>query len=300
MLPLDVERLLADALKAERRPPDGLLHASSHLLAPMRHVQLELAGAPQKPRDLVGDVRLKTGTFWHSWFEQLFRGQPVMTEVKLDRWMPEGWSGTADWLFYDPDYKAFVLGDLKTIKGEGLHWIESKGAKQEHLWQLSAYYHALVAAGIPMVKGFAVFYLPMNAVSDKKLMPSVQECEVLPEWQVRGAMEHRWDVVQEYLASIVAPPLELGDYVTDLLHPIPPREQRLLWSSKQAVWEVKLVPHWSSMFCPFDDELCPCGADGTTKIGEYGLDAVYRPRKGYEEVAPSVVPSSYEINRRKK
>jgi hypothetical protein len=66
-----------------------------------------------------------------------------MQEVKLDRrWLPDGWSGTADWIFWNADLGGFVLGDLKTIKGDGITWIEKDGAKREHLWQLSAYWHA--------------------------------------------------------------------------------------------------------------------------------------------------------------
>jgi hypothetical protein len=51
--------------------------------------------------------------------------------VKLDRWMPEGWSGTADWVFWNADLGGFVLGDLETIKGDGITWIEKDGAKSE-------------------------------------------------------------------------------------------------------------------------------------------------------------------------
>jgi hypothetical protein len=28
-----------------------------------------------------------------------------------------------------PDYEAFVLGDLKTIKGDGIPWIEKDGSR---------------------------------------------------------------------------------------------------------------------------------------------------------------------------
>ena len=67
-----------------------------------------------------------------------------MAEVNLTPWMPTGWSGTADWLFWHPEYEGFVLGDLKTSKGEAIKWKERDGMSEEHLWQLSAYWHALI------------------------------------------------------------------------------------------------------------------------------------------------------------
>lgn len=66
-----------------------------------------------------------TGTMWHQWAHEslVAAGQPFMQEVRLDPWMPEGWSGTADWIFYVPERWAFKLRDMKTIKGDGLAWI---------------------------------------------------------------------------------------------------------------------------------------------------------------------------------
>jgi len=52
-----------------------------------------------------------------------------MEEVNLTAWMPEGWSGTADYVFYNAEARGFVLGDLKTIKGDGITWIERDGAR---------------------------------------------------------------------------------------------------------------------------------------------------------------------------
>jgi hypothetical protein len=90
-------------------------------------------------------VVLMTGTLWHSWANEALMGAglPVMQEVKLTQWMPDGWSGTADWVFYNADLRGFVLGDLKTIKGDGIPWIERDGAKLEHRWQWFAYWCAL-------------------------------------------------------------------------------------------------------------------------------------------------------------
>lgn len=50
-------------------------------------------------------------------------GTTFMQEVKLDRWLPTGWSGPADWAFFVAERGAFVLGDIKTIKGNGVQYI---------------------------------------------------------------------------------------------------------------------------------------------------------------------------------
>jgi hypothetical protein len=66
-----------------------------------------------------------------------------MTGTLCHGWAHEA-SGTADWVFWNADLGWFVLGDMKTIKGDGIAWIEKDGAKREHLWQLSCYWHALI------------------------------------------------------------------------------------------------------------------------------------------------------------
>lgn len=75
---------------------------------------LTAAGAPRKPERLADQIVLMTGTLWHSWAHDALvsTGLPFMQEVKLDRWLPEGWSGTADWIFWHPEHEAFVLGNV--------------------------------------------------------------------------------------------------------------------------------------------------------------------------------------------
>ncbi len=222
-------------------------------------------------------------------------GVPFMQEIKLNPWMMEGWAGTADWLFYDDEQGAFVLSDLKTIKPEGLRWIERDGAKTEHLWQLSAYFHALVDAGFPMVDGFTVLYLPMaDTTDDTVIEPMLVECAPLSRGVVEEVMYDRWDASQKYLSS-----LSRDEWVTDALAPIMDREQKTYWNAKQASWDVKLVPHWSSMFCPFENDLCDCSEQGVTKIGQYALDGTYSARNGYEDVRPTARPTEGDVRVRR-
>jgi hypothetical protein len=83
-------------------------------------------------------------------------------------------------VFWNADLRGFVLGDMKTIKGDGVAWIEKDGAKKEHIAQLSRYWHALVAMGLPMVKGFGVLYWPkdrglvVGRTRERNLTPGMQ------------------------------------------------------------------------------------------------------------------------------
>jgi hypothetical protein len=44
LLPFDLSEIVAEELAKGRRDNDGLLHASSHLVGPLRHAQLAVAG----------------------------------------------------------------------------------------------------------------------------------------------------------------------------------------------------------------------------------------------------------------
>lgn len=309
MLPLDLVGVLKEELQRDQRQPDGLLHASSDLVGSLRHSQLKLAGAPMKPTPIAQQLRLATGTMWHNRMHSAIErtGIPFMQEVKLDRWLPEGWSGTADWLFYDDQAGGWVLGDMKTAKGEGMKWVEKDGAKTEHLWQLSAYWHALVEAGLPMVRGFAILYVPMNDTFDEEVIePIVADCSPLSKDAVEGEMARRWHMCEVYLDSVeehreypMAPVLQRGDFLTDKLAAPMAREQKVVWNGKQGVFDVKLVPHWSTDFCPFETDLCDCSEQGVTKFGHYTLEGDYVPRKDYESIEPLVAPSASDYRKKR-
>lgn len=310
MLPVRLPELFAATLREQRRPPDGLLHASSDLVGPLRHAQLRAAGAPERPSALADDVVLMTGTLWHSWaHEALVRtGLPFMQEVKLGRYMPEGWTGTADWVFWNPELNGFVLGDMKTIKGDGITWIQRDGAKREHLWQLSCYWHALVAMGLPMVQGFGVLYWPKDRGGRPDGSPQavVQECEPLDEETIRCVMESRWGVTRDYLAQLPRVAIERSlspspeHYVNDLLAAETDRIQKVSWNKTAGVFDLKLVPHWSTSYCPFEPPLCECSLQGVTKLGHYDVTGEFHPRKGYEHHVPTERPAVHDIAKRRK
>lgn len=305
MNPQDIVGVLKRGLEQDRRPPDGLLHCSVDLLGPLRHSQLRLAGAPTIEDELVSSIRLRTGTMWHLYFNDLFisDGLAAMGEVRLNRWLPEGWGGTADWLFWDFDKRAFRLGDLKTTRGTGMRYIESQGVKPEHRYQLSAYYHALAAAKLPLVRAPFVCYLPMDRDPDSVVEPVLVEFEPIPKDELWTLMDDRWAQCQEYRAA-----LDWGmewedykDYINEKLVPPPEREQKLYWDKKNQQYDVKLVPDWRTKFCPFPNELCDCSEQGSTKIGHFKMNETgiqYVPRKGYENVRPLLSPTSKEFEER--
>lgn len=306
MFPVDVVEVLREGLKADRREPDGLLHASSHLIGSLRHAMLDVAGAPKIESNLVSDIRMMTGTMWHLKIEGLLRscGVRVKSEINLTKYMPQGWGGTADWLFWSDEHEAWVLGDLKTIKGEGLRWILEQGAKDEHLWQLSSYWYALRESGIPLFNGFGILYLPMNDAPREpfEIKPVLQECAVLPEDVVLGRMRERAAQVKPYIESLTREPWSSwpASFLTDELAPVQQRVQQTYWQTKTQTFDLKLVGHWSSRYCPFPLELCDCSQQGTTLIGKYDLDGNYSPRKGYENIIPIVAPTTMELNKRRK
>jgi len=223
--------------------------------------------------------------------------------------MPDMWGGTADYVFYHPEYEAFVLGDLKTTKGESLFFINRDGAKEEHIWQLSAYFHALVAMGLPMVEQVGVLYVPMNDISGKSESPapSLQEIQPYPAEIVLERQESRSTAVRE-LINAITPDMYHDNFsgLTELLAPVQERVQKLVWDKSKSVFNVVLTPHWSAAYCDWGagssstgPDLCDCSQQGVTKIGEYDLEGEYSPRNSYEGVPPSVSPTQKELNVRR-
>lgn len=294
LLPFDLGELIYEELLAQRRGNDGLLHSSSHMVGPLRHVQLDVAGAPKLPEGLIRQVPMYTGTMWHAWLNDRIKslGIPAMMEVKLTPWLPQGWGGTADLFIYNPEFQAFVLVDAKTTKGDSLKWIKKDGAKPEHVHQVSSYWHAAKKMGLPLAKEALVFYLPMTDTRDKNEIVEPLEIMVtpLPARALHAEMKSRKDAVAAYVDSLPfgydpnGPALAVETYLTEELAPVPGRTQVLKRAYKTGVDEVLLVPHWSSMFCAYPLELCDCRQGGQTKIGEFNPRGRFVPREGYEDI----------------
>lgn len=222
-----------------------------------------------------------------------------MAEVNMTPWLPEGWGGTADGFFWNPELKAFVLLDFKTQKGSGIKYIESGGAKEAHIKQTSAYWYAAKKMGLPLVKKIGVLYVPKDEAKDVE-GPVLVDFDPLPVADLKREMKYRHGRVSEYVDSLGKHRHgaftfdNMGLLVTDVLEPPPEREQRLYLDRATGAYELKLIAPWYSAYCPFPAELCSCHeiVGKTTKIGYYDLDGTYYSRPGFEEIEPVVAPKS--------
>lgn len=290
LLSVDLAGILHEELTNERRPPDGLLHASSHLEGSLRHAQLDIAGAPRLPESFVRGMPLWMGTLIHEDIHRLLRkrGVSYLAEVDVTPWLPEGWGGRADAVIWNPNLAAFVLADFKTIKGEGMKYLD--GPKTEHVSQTSIYWHALRKMGLPMAEKIAVLYLPKNDAKGVE-GPVTLEFEPLEFGPLAARMRERKQAVDEYLTSVY-----YGDddrahlWLTDALADVQPLVQRIFPDRASADLIVKQGPHWSAQFCPYDSILCNCSEQKWETIGRYDDLGEYTPRKGYEDVAVTVAP----------
>lgn len=297
LLPFDLTEILQTELERERRANDGLLHASSHLEGSLRHAQLDVAGAPRLEESFVRGVPLWVGSLIHEDMHRILRkaGVPYMAEVNMTPWLPAGWGGTADALFWNPELKAFVLSDFKTTKGESIRYRISEGASVEHVAQASAYWHAARKMGLPLAKKIGVYYLPKNDTrgKDDHIEPLMVDFDPLPARDLAKTMKARHGAVSSYLKSLPKPnprPLYTEEFETEALAPVQDRQQKLTRDRVTETHDLKLVPHWSTMFCPYPDELCNCRTQGVTKIGTFDIDGEYYPRPGYEDIEPTVSP----------
>ena len=292
LLPFDLTEVIEQELLGQRREPDGLLHASSHLVGSVRHAQLDVAGAPKAPDKLMSSIRMMTGTLWHKWLAEVLHnlGMEIMTEVNLTPWLPEGWGGTADLVVWNPELRGFVLNDLKTTKGESMRYVRD-GAKEEHVWQTSCYWHALRRSGLAMVKKVGVYYLPMNDVRGGGVEPLMLDFDPLPEDVLDIEMSARHTLARRYVESIDPDgPGNPGRFLTDKLEPVQEPLQKIRFDRKLGVQGLWLEPHWTSMFCAYPDELCDCSTQEKVQIGLFDGNDEYHPRPGFEDIEPTVFP----------
>jgi hypothetical protein len=257
---------------------------------------------------------MRIGTLTHTDFERIFRGKPVMLEVNLRKWLPTGWTGTADWIAWNAEKKAFVLGDLKTSKAEAIPWIIKDGIKDTHQHQLSAYWYALRNMGVPLVRGYGVFYLPITQDVREPVQPTWQEATPLDEGYMRDLMTERWALTSAYLLSIEADkrrnPGPKGKFLTSELAPVQERTIRAYWNKAASKAggketpgvEVKLVPDWSTSYCDFDRDLCDCSTQKPEKLGTWlaGPEGVtFTPSRGkdgmYDPADPVGHPTDKQI-----
>lgn len=314
MADLSIKNLVDRGLVASRRPEDGLLHCSTDLLGPLRHAMLRITGAPYRGEPEASLIRLQTGTLWHEWIVRRAREEKlrVMSEVDVSDGLPEGWSGTLDHLFWDPEMKAWRVKDVKTQRAEAFAFDGGK-VKPDHQAQLSAYWHGAVAIGLELVKELEVAYIPMNVAKSDKGDVEIDEraCDVLdqdPLWQMMAEKKVALDAYVKAFQRRIEQAGEKAERGSDdeewwllpELADTPPRVQKLVnrYDGKGpkkvlASIDLKQVPDWRAAYCPYPAPLCYCEQQGETKIGEYtpaGSAWLYTPRDGYDHIKPVLEP----------
>ena len=221
-----------------------------------------------------------------------------MKEVDLTPWLPNMWGGRADWLLWNPRTQGFILADLKTTKGDGIHFIQQYGAKDEHRWQLSPYWYALEKMGLPLEEKFVIYYLPVSKKSVSRWAdenPITAFCKPVPVSIVKNRMELRAKAAKEYLDQVKTS----GEIVNDALVPPQKRDQKLYWNKDMFVFDLKLVPHWSTKFCRYEEPYCNCSSQKINKIGHFTLEEEYIPREGYENIVPDIRPDEETYHKRR-
>lgn len=258
----DIEQVIEEGMSEDNREPDGLLHCSSHIWLPLRFTQLEFAGNPMGQPELLDKVNMQTGTLWHKQVEEWLKKDKtkwwelVASEVDLTNYLPKGWTGTADWVFYDKEADHCILGDLKTIKPESVQWLT--GIKDEHLSQLSCYNAGLTKAGYTMAPEVFVFYLPKNKVWTHKVTPQLLHSPPMGILAIEQAMNNTYMRVQDYVTTSYG------------LASMPDPVYKYTWNKTMGVFDVKQHPDWREAYCcPFDENLCP--RTPVKKIGHWTL-----------------------------
>lgn len=283
----DLTKVVEAGLRAEQKPPSGLLHCSSHSWKPLRFTQLEQVFASEE-KDFGDLMTLHTGTMYHTAMEGWLRDyldedwQLIGTEIDCTHLLPDGWTGTMDWLFQHRGSGRYVVGDAKTIKPEGIQYLT--GVKPEHKTQVSCY-HASHAEQLDLDEEIFVFYLPKGRDSrNQTVMPRTYTTKALSKAAVWARLTDISLGVKMYLDEYE----KTGEIENQYLAPMPDPVLSSYWNYKAQVWDVKRGPFWYNAYSGLPEEFVP--KQSTNKVGEWTLDGYYRPRKGWEYIEEDQVP----------
>lgn len=302
--PLD--KVIHKALLADRRPADNLLHCSSASWQPLRFTQLS-AIYLQDETDVGSLITMKLGTLTHEWLADYLVDNPdilgpdwelVAVEWDLTPYLPDGWTGTCDYVFVHKPTNTVVVGDLKTIKPEGMAWLGDR-PKPEHTTQVSCYHSAIqkwVDEGIEEMPGTVlhpdifVLYLPKGKDSKQNTIePQIITAPAEPSAVVNMVGIKRQ--VDDYLAEYE----RTGEADNRFLAAMPEQELKIGWNKAQNVWDVTARNSWVVEFIGkrFGEQLCP--SRPSLKVGHYTPDGFYIARKGITQ--PEVIPPMPERGR---
>lgn len=273
------------ALLADRRPPTGLLHCSSASWQPLRFTQLG-AIIPEDETDFGSLITMKLGTLTHEWFEKYVTETAsnafgddwdlIDTEIDLTTSLPEGWTGTADYLLLHAPSGMYAVTDLKTSKPEALAYLNGE-PKESHWIQVSCY-HAALSAEYVLDPDISICYLPKGKTARQEtVLPVMVSKTAMPKQQIFSRLEEIKMRTDQYVAEYE----RTNDPLNKYLAPMPEGELKVSWNKAQNVFDVVLRPHWTETFIGsrFGEELCP--VTSSAKMGSWTTDGFWQPRKGF-------------------
>lgn len=246
---------LKKALSAPRN--DGTLHFSQHLQHDRHTALYKALGYPTTDLPWGRIFPLVQGTGIHETIHATMASLypkylPEKAITANDERLEYEWGGTAD-AYVNIDGDLWLL-DYKTISGAGVEFLDNK-PKEDHVWQVSAYYHFG-----PKAKGIrsGVLYLPSSPNYRKHWAePVLYEFEPIEYETLLDRMLEVEEACNDYEIRGVLPPPPDGEYK---------------WKKKGKKFELVYRPHYTTMFCPWAplaDDPCNCSEDKMRVIAHY-------------------------------
>ena len=253
---------------------DDMLHFSQHLQHDRHTVLYKHYGYPASVQSWGRMFPLIQGTGVHETIHAAMREvMPVYADewpIRIDDMFEYSWGGTADAYCVDKDDAQWLL-DYKTISGAGMSFLTDE-PKEEHLLQVSAYYHFGPKQNIRT----AILYLPSSPDYKRNWSePRLIEFEPLEYDVVVDRISEVEQAIHEYTNTGRLPDSPKGSYA---------------WKKKGKAWELLYRPDYRSLFCPWaslSDDPCECSLDTLKKVAVWKDDTL-SVEEGYDKVVDDV------------
>lgn len=301
--------IIYQALLADKRAPTGKLHCSSHAWWPLRFTQLSQV-IDTDETDIGSLITMGIGTLTHEWLANYMEKNPAVlgedwelcaTEWDLTPHLPDGWTGTADYVFVHRPTDMVVVSDLKTSKPEALAYLNGQ-PKDSHWIQVSCYHAAIsrfyAAEGVSVHPDISICYMPKGKDSRQNtIQPVVVSKAAIPAAQVWANLTDIKTAVDRYVIEYN----KTGELDNKCLAPMPLQSLKIGWNKTTANWDVVSRDGWEVEFigAQFGEQLCPRGK--ALKVGHWNLNGSWVPRKGVFQPDYDSIPrpSQLEVEKRR-
>lgn len=243
---------------------DGMLHFSSALQHDRHAVLGYVHGYPEIERKWGDVAQLITGTAIHEYMHTLmldkfgetaYRHEVTVEPIDVGGYL---WTGTADAVVSVDDTTWLI--DYKTTSSNTFEYLNGR-PKDEHIMQMSAYYHLLYDSGLSSYDArCGVLYIPTSPTFNRKWAdPTFMEFEPLTYDTVYFQMDWVGTCINVYKEA-------------NLLPEIPDGEWSWKFDKRAKKWKFNYKPHWSTRFCPWApliDDPCGCSTSEIIVGGTY-------------------------------